>query len=129
MLIIRKEQMEALDAYMLQSFKRRLADHLTAVLPARAATLGPEGVAVVIDQGIENAKRLGIVAERDVARYIDLQAGLERSDDVGGAKSWPGTILSDTSRSSEERLTQVYAELSQRFPKCTELAAWWDEKA
>ena len=72
MLIVRKEQMDALDAQMLDSFFRRMAAHLRESFPAETSGWDDDRIRQFITAGAATARRYGVTAERDTAANTRL---------------------------------------------------------
>ncbi len=81
MLTIRKAQMQALSAYMRESFDNRMVRHIATAFPAEArrlrASAGPEdGVRALVRHGVTKAERYSIRVERDIASFIEFMVVL-----------------------------------------------------
>lgn len=72
MLTIRKQQMDALAAYMARRFEDRMVAHLAAEFPAPAKERGEPALRALVQAGVRKGADHGIETERDVARLIKL---------------------------------------------------------
>ncbi len=94
-MIIRREQMQALEAYMRDRFVSSTVAHVERFFPERCERLGEDGVREWVDHGIERAGAYGIVAERDVSKYIDVQFAFGRDFDTDPQCPWAAAVLTD----------------------------------
>ncbi len=69
---IRGEQKRAFREDALRDFEARVLAHVERCFPERHAELGTEEVRAMIRLGIEQAAAFGVVAERDVCKFVDL---------------------------------------------------------
>jgi hypothetical protein len=105
MLKIRRRQLDALSDAAARDFEKRLAAHLRSSFPRVCAELGEAGTAALVADGIERARKHGITAERDVAKFVTLAAFLGRAfDERPGSRE----ALADTSVPAEVRLERIY---------------------
>jgi len=94
MLTIRLEQVEALGAMKLSSFKAKMMAHLQKVFPKLSAEMGAEQLRDFIGHGISRAKLYGFLAEVDVARYLHVMQKLGKQFDESSDYSWASELLS-----------------------------------
>jgi hypothetical protein len=125
LLIVRKEQMAALDAAALRSFRRRMVEHLGALFPDRSAQAGEAGLLAAIDAGIREAASFGITAEGDVARFIDVALELGADFLDRPATSWARTVLEYREASPTTRMNRLYQQLEHQLPGLTHLWQAW----
>jgi hypothetical protein len=92
---IRPEQKAAFREDALHDFEERMILHVERCFPGRRVELGDEGLRQVIRRGIEQAASYGIVAERDVCKFVDLM--LVFGVDFHEERSWAKAILEDAS--------------------------------
>lgn len=116
MLIIRNAQLEALSDRRGAEFRQRLAKHLRKVFPARAAALGPEGLAGLIDKGREKAARFGMGSERETALVLDLMLGLDPDFEAKPPYRWIAETFARPDLDGFEKLERVFSELPKRHP-------------
>jgi hypothetical protein len=69
---MRSEQKQAFRADALHDFEERVVLHVGRCFAERRAALGDDGLRALIRLGIERAGGHGIVAERDVCKFVDL---------------------------------------------------------
>lgn len=110
MLRIRSEQMQALSEQLLRKFEDRLVTHLGEVFPKRCAALGDEKVRAMVKDGTQRAQKYGVVAERDVAMYVDLMLVVRPDFDVARETPWAKPIVGDTALSGPQKVTRLFAE-------------------
>lgn len=94
MLVVRKEQMEALAQAQLEN---QIVDHLYEFFPEQCETLGQLEVCKIVRYGFERAESYGIVADGDVCQYIDVMMVFGRDFDTDPELAWGGAILNDES--------------------------------
>ena len=107
MLIIRKAQMGALDAYSRGAFRQRMLLHLKADFPARAAELGPDGMRRLVDAAIDKGDDYGIAGEDDLQAYLNLMLELGPHFDEEPAMDWAREILIKKSLSGHARIELI----------------------
>ncbi|OQY28744.1 MAG: hypothetical protein B6244_06175 [Candidatus Cloacimonetes bacterium 4572_55] len=81
MLVIRKQQMDALSQVVMDTFEDRMVAHLYDTFPEKCAEMGESSVREDIQYGVQRSAQYGIEAERDVCRYIDVMFVLGRDFD------------------------------------------------
>src|ERR1700687_4112303 len=94
-LIIRQEQMETFAAAEMQKFKDKMVAHLQKHFPKQCEVLGPEGRDWV-QYGFERAACYGLVAERDVCKYIGVMLAFGRDFDKDSRLPWASAALNAT---------------------------------
>lgn len=72
MLKMRPEQVEVFLAEKTKKFEERMLAHLIKCFPRQSEALGKPKIIETVHLGIERAAGYGIVAERDVCKYVDL---------------------------------------------------------
>ena len=95
MLIIRKEQKEALAKAARNIFEERMLVHLKKFFPDECQELGKDGTREAIRHAMDHAGSYGIVAERDIYIYTDVQFAFGRNFDKD--LTWAAEILNDES--------------------------------
>jgi hypothetical protein len=107
MLVIRKAQMDTLDAYSRQAFLRRLLQHVMSDLPQRAAELGAEGAQRLVEASVAKGVDYGISSEDDLQGFVDLTVELgpdfEERDDM----QWARQVLEKDSLSGHAKLELI----------------------
>ena len=93
MLTIRPEQMAVFSQSLLGKFEMTMIAHLHQTFPAQADALGDAQIRELIHFGIAQAKRYGIISERDVSRYIGLMMEWGRNFDCDDSLPWVSAIL------------------------------------
>ncbi len=117
MLVIRKEQMDVLDQYMLNTFENLLVDHLNRYFPEKCGELGEEGLRETIRYGIKRAEDYGIVIEHQVSLYINLMFMFNRDFDQDPALPWASEILLDPSlKGTSAKMETLYREAERHLP-------------
>jgi len=93
MFTIRKEMKDTFDADIRRRFENRMVEHGNRFFPQQCRELGEAGVRDWIRLGIARAGRYGIVAERDVCKYIDVMFVYGANFDSDSRYPWAAEIL------------------------------------
>jgi hypothetical protein len=72
MLVIREAQLQVFRDLSRQRFEQRLKQYVREALVAAGIAFTEEVLQDQIELGMKNARELGLIAERDVARYIAI---------------------------------------------------------
>lgn len=129
MLIIRQDQIEALDAYMLASFHRRLGEHLRTSHPAVLEGWDEARIHQLVLTLVDRAGGWKVTAERDVARLADLDLALGGDGFAREDLAWLRALLGDPSVPAEARVDAGYAEAAARHPETAAVIAAWTREA
>jgi hypothetical protein len=106
MLIIRAEQMHALEVAKRAGFIERLVAHFTKVWPEKVQALG-DGLRAFIGTGVDRALAYEITTEADIARFINLMFVWGKDFGVSPAWPWALEILHDPTLSGAVRVHQL----------------------
>jgi hypothetical protein len=101
--------MRALGRVAIEHFEARLIEHVMRCFPARARALGLLGVRLQVRHQVERALGHGLVAQRDVCRYVNVAFALGRAFDTDPSLPWAAKILGDRGLSGEERASRLVA--------------------
>jgi hypothetical protein len=95
MLVIRREQMEALAQATMQHFVRGRVRHLETHFGRHLTGHGLTGprLEAAVQSGIADAQRYGVVFEHDIARYLEFVALLGPAFDEDPVNDWAEDIL------------------------------------
>jgi hypothetical protein len=93
MIIIRNEQMAALEKASLASFEQRARDYLTEQFPAICARLGPQRLTALIADGIAKARGYGFEIEAQVAGFLELMLTFGPNFDTDSRHEWARKLL------------------------------------
>ncbi len=108
MIKIRKEQYKALSRYMLASFIKRSAKHLTGIWPEKCKAFGDLALCEYIRNVIEFAAIDGIDREADVILYLDLFFAFDLESIHRLDTPWAKDILEDNKLQSKEKIQELY---------------------
>lgn len=104
MLVIRKEQMEALSAHMRRSFEDRMVEHIAAEFPQRFEQLNETGTREFVRAGIARCAEYGIDTEAGIRFMVDLL--LQHPEfDASGEIAWARTLLQDPELSGDAKVS------------------------
>lgn len=95
MLTIRWEQMAAFRASAIKHFEDRVVVHLYKCFPNQCRSFGEKDLREIIQHGIGRAAKYGIIAERDVCKYIDFMVVFGRDFDRDANLPWASSVLND----------------------------------
>jgi hypothetical protein len=93
MFTLRRQHSDAFNQDIRRRFEKRMTAHVNQFFPDQCQALGAAAVHEWIAHGIEQAQRYGIVAERDVSKYIDIMFVFGRDFDAGSRYPWAAPIL------------------------------------
>jgi hypothetical protein len=93
MLVIRREQQEAMRSALRARFEARMVAHLGRFFPMICAALGDAETLQAIRDGIERAERHGISSGPDICLYIDVMFAFGREFDEDPSLPWARAIL------------------------------------
>ncbi len=116
MLVIRSEQMAALDRYAAAQFEDRVAAHLRARWPQSCAEMGDAALRERVAIGVERAAGYGLVAELDVCRYVELMFVLSPDFDTDARFPWAGEVLRQPELAPCTRIDRLEV-LARRCPE------------
>ena len=109
MLVIRKEQQEALKEYMLGQYEDRTYEHFQKFFQKYCEILTEEVMRSLIRHGVKKAEEHNIVGERNVCLYTTLMLVLGSSFDEDPQYPWAVRMLKDDSLTDEsERTDQLF---------------------
>lgn len=94
-MIIRNDQMTALESASRERFIAFMRQHLQQHFPEHCRALGDGKLPRAIEGGIQRAGRHGIVSERDVCKFIDLQFAFGYTFDTDGTQPWAMEVLAN----------------------------------
>src|SRR5260370_29920990 len=94
-MVIRNEQIEALEAGTVQDFENRTSLHLREWFPHHCQLLGEDQMRRVIRHGWKKANSYDLTAECCVRSYIELMCLLGGGFDVDTLLPWAAEILND----------------------------------
>ena len=110
MLVIRKEQMEALSAYMRRNFEDRMVEHIAADFPEQFERMKEEGTREFVRAGVARCAAHGIDTEGGIRFVVDLL--LEHPDFDGSRDmAWARTILQDGELSGQGKVNLIQQRL------------------
>jgi hypothetical protein len=92
-LVIRREQMEALKQAALRAYETEMVAHLFAFAPPHCQAIGEERVRETIRLGIARASAYRLTNRGPVRFYIELMFGLGSAFDTDPQYPWAGDIL------------------------------------
>ncbi len=114
MLIIRKEQMDALSEALSEAFEDDRVKHIASKYPEFFDETGEEDVRQLVRQGIEKSKIYGIQVRGDVEFIIDLMVEFGQDFEREGKISWTGDILRSHSLSGDGKISLIDTRLGDR---------------
>jgi hypothetical protein len=106
MLVIRKQQMDALAEYSRRAFRKRMARRLGASHPARFGGV-VEAAEQFVESQVARALQYGIQDEGDLQGYVDLAAELGEDFDERPETQWVRDILLKDSLSGTAKVQLI----------------------
>lgn len=107
MLILRKEQMQALGDYLYKKFENRMVIHLNRFFQKTCGELGEAKTRELIRAGVKRAAIYNILGERDVCKFIDIMCSLGEQFDEDPTLPWARKILLDKTVKTPRRRMEV----------------------
>ena len=95
MLKLYPEPTDAFTRASVRDYESRMVSHLQRFFPRESESLGREGLLGLIRHGVERASSYGLVAEDDVALYLNLTMALGRDFDRDPGLPWAHATLVD----------------------------------
>ena len=92
-MIIRRSQIDALEAAMARAFVASLVEHLQTFAPELSRILGQERITKVVESGIERAQTYGLTNRGPVRFFIELIFTLGNEFDSDPQLPWAAHIL------------------------------------
>jgi hypothetical protein len=111
MLHIRKEQMEVLDAYMLERFIEKMLVHVHEVFPEETKDKDKQEMRDLVEEGVKRASDYEITEEPQVALFIDLMLGLGRDFEKQTSNTWILRILTKEDFKQQQKMDLIYTRL------------------
>ena len=109
MLVIRKQQQQALQEYMLEQYQDRTLAHFQQFFPRHCEIIGDESMKNMIRFGVDRAKRQNISGECNVILYTSLMLLFGSYFDQDPQYPWAVRVLKDKSLTEEtERAERLY---------------------
>ena len=105
MLVIRKEQMEAMEEYMLRSLKKRMVSHLRANYPEETAEMSDDELDLLVKSGIDKAESYDIIEDDDVRRFLEFMVINGENFDKEDPEA--EDILTDDEMDSDEKMDEL----------------------
>ncbi len=93
MFVVTNEQMKILASEMARSFAKRMAGYLREYFPPQTKELSDAEMGKLVDRGVAQAARYGVVDEEDVQHYLEYMMRFGRNFDQDPALDWAGSIL------------------------------------
>lgn len=111
MLKIRQEQMDVLDACMLEGFIEETIVHLRQVFRETCGKESDEDLRKRVEEGIAEAALYDITSEREVVLFIDLMVDLGPGFQKQEPNLWMEGILTDETLDQHDKIDAIYTRL------------------
>lgn len=95
MLVVRKEQIEALEQAALKNFENQMVAHIKEFFPKNYEIIGIPQIRKVIQYGLERAENYDLTTEREICLYLSLMLKLGSNFDVDLQLPWAAETLND----------------------------------
>lgn len=113
MIHIRKEQMEVLEAVMLEQFIADTVKHVRGLFPEITGEMQETEIREKIENGRSKAATYGLSRVRPITLYIDLVFAYGNDFEKGKELRWSEPILQDESIPEEAKMDLIYKRLGQ----------------
>jgi hypothetical protein len=109
MLKIRKEQMDALGAYMLRQFEKRMVKHLRKDFPKELQehNIKKQDLEQMVRRGIADAKNYGVEYEDDLKLYVECMLLLSPNFDQDERFPWAKQILTREDVDGDIKMSEI----------------------
>jgi hypothetical protein len=107
MLTITNKQMEAFSAYMMDSFIKKVKNHLRQKFPVSTDQMTDDTLHDIITQGIEKAAGYNIVERDDVLPFIEYMISLGKDFDKNPDQNWALKILKIRNLEGTEKIARL----------------------
>lgn len=117
MLVIRKEQMEALENYAREKFRERMFQHVKELVqqdPEKHGQMDDEEIRELVQKGIEKAEGYNIESEQYIEGYIDLMVEIDPGFDEQEDMAWARSILDNEKLSEGAKINFIRQQLSEQ---------------
>ena len=124
MLVIRDEQMKAMQEYMLTKFAGRMFLHLRESFPEEISGISDEELRALIQMGIEKARSYNILEDEDVQGFLEFMITNGPNFHEDEAHPEIQQILSSTEMDGEEKIDEIdyyYERLEEKAHKALHL--------
>ena len=115
MLKLRKEHLEAFETQVITLFATRVLAHVKAVWPGEAGELGEPALLSIVQSAIRRAGALGLSAELDVVRFVNLYFILAADFETNPLSMWTRPIFADKTLSPVAKLDRIYQRMEDEF--------------
>lgn len=110
MLVLRKEQQNALAQIARNVFSKRLKDHLVRNFPDQCRDLGESGLKEAIAYGMKRGDYYGITSGKAMCLFFNLMFTFGRDFDTDETLPWAQEIISGPgSLEDEKTMRQLYS--------------------
>ena len=115
MLRLRKEHLDAFETQVITLFAMRVVAHVKAVWPGEAAELGEGTLLSIVQSAIRRAGILGLTAEFDVVRFVNLYFILAADFETKPLSMWTRPIFVDKTLAPVAKLDRIYQRMEDEF--------------
>ena len=118
MLVIRDDQIEAINRLTMKNFEDRMVSHLKEFFPEDCQQLGETQVRETIRHGVQQASKYEVVTERDVCKYVDLLFTFGRDFDKDPQLPWAKRILNaKCQKGSPPKIARLFVAAKKNISK------------
>ena len=93
---------------MRRRFESLLLEHLHAAFPNYVHDLSEEGIIALIQKGIVDSSKYGVINEADVARYVEYMLILDPEFDSNPKSAWAGEILQTHGITGTQKMERIH---------------------
>jgi hypothetical protein len=108
-LIIRDQQLKALNAARLEDFKQRIVQYLGSAHAARIHETGAAPTREFVEQAFRKSQDFQIFVESDVARFIEVSFLRGLDFEKTEAMSWSAPLLADHALDGNDKMSRIWA--------------------
>jgi hypothetical protein len=111
MLVIRREQQDALVAKRQERFVQEMMRYLRSAFPARLEEYAEPQLRDLVWNGLRRAIHYGLESRTAAAKFIELTVVVAPDFDTSPDAEWLLPVLEDTEMPGDERAEYVYQQL------------------
>src|SRR6478736_6005178 len=111
----RKEHLDAFEAQAMNLFANRVVAHVKSMWSEEAEELGEPAVRSLVQSSIQRAAALGMVAEYDVVRFVDLSFILAADFETNPLSMWTRAFIVDKTLTPTAKLDRLYERMENEF--------------
>lgn len=115
MLVIRREQIEVMEAVAERDFETELVEHIKLFAPRHSEVVGDEGIRETVRLGLERANRYGFTNRGPVRFFVELMAMFGCDFDTDPLLPWAAGVLKNESIKDQMERADILHEAMREY--------------